>query len=68
MPFSAEDFSTTEVQEPTHVTTLIASVAGFRTTNTSNYDLGTGYIRIADYTTSGRRGCKLELGGGVAYK
>jgi len=68
MPFSAEDFSSTEVQEPTHVTTLNASVTGFGTMNTSNYDLRTGYIRIADCTTSGRRGCKLELGGGVAYK
>jgi len=68
MLFSAEDFSTTEFQEPTNVTTLIGSVAGFRNTNTRIYDLGAGYIRIADYTTSGRRGCKLELGGGVAYK
>ena len=68
MPFSAEDFSTTEVQEPTHVITLTSSVARFRTTNTSNHDIDTGYIRITDYTTSERRGCKLELGGGVAYK
>lgn len=68
IPFNAEDFSNTEVQEPIHITTLTASVARFRTTNMSNHDLDTGYIRIADYTTSERRGCKLELGGGVAYK
>ena len=54
MPFSAEDFSTTEVQEPTHVTTLTASKARYRATNTSKYDLGTGHIRIGDYTTHGR--------------
>jgi hypothetical protein len=65
MPFRAEDFSNIEVQEPTHVTPLTVQ---FRTANTSNYDLGRGYIRIADYTTSEKGGCKLELGGGVAYK
>jgi hypothetical protein len=62
MPFSAEDFITTEVKEPTHVTTVTASVARFGTVNTSNYDLGTSYVRIAHYTTSGRRGRKLEVG------